>query len=168
MGKFDNFNKKVNLNDIQNELANTADKNGTGDYPEVEKGQYRVQLVKMEVGECGPNAKTPGAPMLKAEFKIVPCDKFGNKFKNAHLFFNRVLYAATPTDKWDTAKAIKSAIGWLETLEPSDNIPPITFEDYDQFADLVLDIAEDISILLYDVTYDPNNFNSIKIEEVYE
>jgi hypothetical protein len=63
---------------------------------------------------------------------------------------------------------IASALGWLETLEPSDDIGPVFFEDYDQFSDLVLDIAEDIAELEYDVEYDPDEFNSIHIEEVYE
>ena len=42
------------------------------------------------------------------------------------------------------------------------------FRGYSEFADLVMDIAEDISELEYDVNYDPDAFNSITIEEVYE
>jgi hypothetical protein len=76
---------------------------------------------------------------------------------------NRVLYG-TKND----ANMIASAEGWLDSLEPSDEIGAVIFEDYDQFADLVLDIAEDIAELEYDVEYDPNEFNSISIEEVYE
>ena len=87
MGKFDSFNKKVNLDSLQDQMAKAADQNGTGDFKDVEKGQYRVQLVKMEVGECGEKAKIPGAPLLKADFKILPSEEFGNKFKNSHQFF---------------------------------------------------------------------------------
>lgn len=168
MGKFDSFNKKVNLDSLQDQMAKAADQNGTGDFPDVEKGKYHVQLVKMEVGECGPKAKIPGAPLLKADFKILPSDDFGNKFKNSHLFLNMVLYTDRNDDKWNMGKLMKNVIGWLDSLEPSDDIGEVQFEDYDQFADLVLDIAEDVSSLEYDITYDPDAFNPIKIDEVYE
>ena len=42
-------------------------------------------------------------------------------------------------------KLMKNVIGWLDSLEPSEDIGEVQFEDYDQFADLVLDIAEDVS-----------------------
>jgi hypothetical protein len=168
MGKFDSFNKKVNLDSLQDQMAKAADQNGTGDFKDVEKGQYRVQLVKMEVGECGPKAKIPGAPLLKVDFKILPSEEFGNKFKNSHLFLNTVLYTDRDDDKWNMGKLMKNVIGWLDSLEPSDDIGEVQFEDYDQFADLVLDIAEDVSSLEYDITYDPDGFNKIQIDEVYE
>ena len=168
MGKFDNFNKKVNLDSLQDQMAKAADQNGNGDFKDVEKGPYHVKLVKMEVGECGPKAKIPGAPLLKADFKILPSDDFGNKFKNSHLFLNKVLYTERNDDQWNMGKLMKNVIGWLDSLEPSEDIGEIQFEDYDQFADLVLDIAEDVSSLEYDITYDPDAFNSIQIDEVYE
>ena len=167
MGRFDSFNNKVNLKELEDQMAAAADQNGNGDRKEVEKGSYHVCLIKMEVGECGQNAKTPGAPLLKADFKILPSDDFGDKFKNYHLFLNKVLYTDRNDDKWNMGKLMKNVIGWLDSLEPSDAIPDIQFEDYDQFAELVLDIAEDVSSLEYDVTYDPDAFNSIQIDEVY-
>jgi hypothetical protein len=43
------------------------------------------------------------------------------------------------------------------------------FESYSQFADLVLDVMENIEgFLEYLVEYDPDSFNSIHIAEVYE
>lgn len=163
MGKFDAFNQKVNLEEINKQMENAANDNGTGDFEEVPSGQYRVKLVKMEVGVTGDKAKTPGAPIMKADFKIL-----GPDHKNQHLFLNKVLYTDRTDDKWNMGKLMKNVIGWLDSLQPFEDIPPITFEDYDQFSDLVLDIAEDISDLEYDVTYDPDAFNAIKIEEVYE
>jgi cell division septum initiation protein DivIVA len=62
---------------------------------------------------------------------------------------------------------IASAVGWLESLEPSEDID-VVFDDYDQFSDMVLDVAEDIAELEYEVEYDPNAFNSISIQEVFE
>ena len=75
---------------------------------------------------------------------------------------NRVLFG-TKND----ANMIASALGWLETLEPSEEVGPLVFESYSQFADLVLDIAEDISELEYDVDYDPEAFNNISIIDAY-
>lgn len=162
MGKFDNFNKKVDLNQINKQMEAAAKDNGTGDFPEIEAGNYRVKLVKMEVGSVK-SGKNTGAPILKVDFKIIE-----NPHKNCHLFMNKVLYTDRTDDNWNMGKLMKNVIGWLDTLEPSDDIPPITFEDYDQFADLILDIASDVSSLEYDVKYEPDAFNAITIEEVYE
>lgn len=74
---------------------------------------------------------------------------------------NRVLYG-TKND----ANMINSVIGWLEKLEPSVSVE---FKTYSQFADLVLDIFEEVADSVeIDVYYDPDAFNSISIEEVFD
>ena len=61
---------------------------------------------------------------------------------------------------------ISSVIGWLQKLEPS---MTVEFKNYSQFADLVLDIFEEVADAVeLDVEYDPNAFNSISIEEVFD
>ena len=61
---------------------------------------------------------------------------------------------------------IKSAVGWLNTLESGVDV---AFHDYKQFAELVMDVAEAIDgNLEYAVEYDPDQFNSIKITEVFD
>ena len=153
MGKFSKFNEQVDLKKLKEEAEEIKENGGTGDYPEIEEGVYHGKFENLEVGET-----KDGRPMLKAMFRITEGER-----KKSCLFMNRVLYG-TKND----ANMIASAIGWLETLEPSEDIGDITFEDYDQFADLVLDIAEDIAELEYDVSYDPDAFNSISIEDVFE
>ena len=77
---------------------------------------------------------------------------------------NRVLYG-TKND----GNMIASAIGWLKSLDPSDEVGSITFESYSQFAELIMDIEEDVSSdLQYIVSYDPDAFNSIEIDDVIE
>ena len=76
---------------------------------------------------------------------------------------NRVLYG-TKND----ANMIASSVGWLNSLEPSEDVGDVEFVSFSQFNDLVLDIAEDISELEYDVEYDPNAFNSISVSAVYD
>lgn len=158
MGRFDDFNKAINAAAIKDIAAN----NGTGEYKEVPKGEYIVKLVKMEVTACGSNAKTPGAPLLKADFKITDGD-----YNNYHLFMNKVLYTDRTDDKWNINKLLGGVVGWLASLEPSEDID-VVFEDFDQFEDLILDIAEDVASVEYKVKYDPDGFYNISIEDVYE
>ena len=150
---FSKFDKQVDLGKLKQDAEEIVKNNGTGDYPEIEAGIYHGKFEKLEVGET-----KDGRPMLKAMFRITQ-----DPHKKSCLFLNRVLYG-TKND----ANMIASAIGWLETLEPSEDVGPVEFNSYSQFAELVMDIAEDISELEYSVEYDPNAFNSISIEEVFE
>ena len=73
---------------------------------------------------------------------------------------NRVLYG-TKND----GNMIQSVIGWLNKLESE---TPVVFESYSQFNDLVLDLAEECEGLGLEIEYDPDKFNSISINEVWE
>lgn len=152
MGKFSKFNEQVDLKALRDEAEEIKKNGGTGEYQEIEEGTYHGKFEKLEVKET-----KDGRPMLSAMFRITKGER-----KKSCLFMNRVLYG-TKND----ANMIASAEGWLETLEPSEDIV-VAFEDYDQFSELVLDIAEDIAELEYDVYYDPDAFNSVHIKEVYE
>lgn len=150
---FSKFDEQVNLDQLKKDAEEIKKNGGTGDYPEIEEGTYHGKVEKLEIG-----LTKDGRPMLKCQFRITEAPH-----KNQCLFMNRVLYG-TKND----ANMIASAEGWLETLEPSEDIGPVVFESYKQFAELVLDIAEDIAELEYDVNYDPDAFNNISIAEVYE
>lgn len=94
--------------------------------------------------------------MLAASFKILT-----GEYKNQRLFMNRVIYG-TKND----GNMIKSAVGWLNTL---DSGVDVAFQDYKQFADLVMDVAEAIDGKIeYAVEYDSEKFNSITITEVFD
>lgn len=159
MVDFSKFDKAVNKDQLQKDIAE-AQKNGNGQYKDVTAGVYSCDLERLEVGTT-----KDGRPMLKAMFRIIG-DEDGNKcdFTKHCLFMNRVLYG-TKND----ANMIASAVGWLNTLEPSDEVGDIYFDDYSQFADLVLDVAEDVADdLRYIVDYDPDAFNSISISGTVE
>lgn len=162
MGKWDEFNKSVNMDELNKQKKEIESGAGTGNFAEVPAGRYRVKCEKLEVGETSATAKNPNAPILKAMFRII-----GGQYKKQCLFYNRTLYAANPSDKWNTERAIAVAIGWLETLEPSEDIN-VTFVNYDQFSDMVLDVAEDVADLEYEIDYDPDEFNNITVTEVFE
>lgn len=153
MSDFSKFDKQINLDDLRKQAEEIKKNGGTGEYKEVEEGTYTGKFENLEVGTT-----KDGRPMLKAMFRITE-----GEYKKHCLFMNRVLFG-TKND----ANMIASAEGWLETLDPSEEIGAVIFEGYEKFADLVLDIAEDISELTYDVYYDPDAFNSIEIKEVYE
>ena len=153
MADFSKFDEQIDLAQLRKEAEEIKKNGGTGEYPEIEEGIYRGKFEKLEVGTT-----KDGRPMLRAMFRITE-----GQHKKQCLFMNRVLYG-TKND----ANMIASAEGWPETLEPSEDVGDVIFRGYSEFADLVMDIAEDISELEYDVNYDPDAFNSITIEEVYE
>ena len=156
---FSQFDKQVDTEQLKKDIA-VAQENGTGEYKEVPKGTYRCNLENLEVG-----ATKDGRPMLKVMMRIIG-DEDGDKceFTKHCIFMNRVLYG-TKND----ANMIASATGWLKDLNPSEEIGDIVFENYSQFAELVLDIAEDVaSDLEYIVDYDPDAFNNISISDFIE
>lgn len=151
---FSKFDQQVDLNALKNDV-NEAEKNGGfGDFPEIPKGTYVIRIEKMEVGET-----KDGRPMLKVQARIVE-----GEFEKSCIFMNRVLYG-TKND----ANMIASAVTFLNNLEPSDAIGSVVFDSYSQFAELVMDIMEDIDgALEYQIEYDPKGFNTISIKEVFE
>lgn len=149
---FDKINRSVDLEGLRKDVEN-ASANGTGDFPTIPAGKYEVALASMEIK--GTKAD-PNRPMLAVSFKILT-----GEYKNQRIFMNRVLLG-TKND----ANMIKSAEGWLTSL---DSGVSTVFEDYKQFNQVVLDVAEAIDGKLeYAVDYDPDRFNSISIEEVFE
>ena len=149
---FSKIDRTVDLKGLQADVEE-AKKNSGGDFPTIPARKYEVRVETLEVK--GTKAD-PNRPMLAVSFKIL-----SGEFKNQRLFMNRVLYG-TKNDK----NMIASAIGFLEKL---DSGVPISFNGYEPFRQLVLDVAEAIDGKLeYAVDYDDSRFNSITIDEVFE
>ena len=149
---FSKIDRTVDLKGLQADVEE-AKKNSGGDFPTIPAGKYEVRVETLEVK--GTKAD-PNRPMLAVSFKIL-----SGEFKNQRLFMNRVLYG-TKNDK----NMIASAIGFLEKL---DSGVPISFNGYEPFRQLVLDVAEAIDGKSeYAVDYDDSRFNSITIDEVFE
>lgn len=148
---FDKINRSVDLEGLRKDVEN-ASENGTGDFPTIPAGKYEVALVSLEIK----GTKKDNRPMLAASFKIL-----SGEYKNQRLFMNRVIYGTK-----DDGRMIKSAVGWLNTLESGVDV---AFHDYKQFADVVMDVAEAIDGKIeYAVEYDDSQFNSSKITEVFD
>lgn len=156
MSKFEQFNKAINKEQLKKDIEKAKE----NEYKEVPNGTYTVKIEKMEIGLTSANAKTPNAPMFKVQARITEGD-----YKKQCLFMNKVIYVADETEKWNTGRAIQVVIGWLENLQSE---LPIIFENYDQFSDLVLDLAEECEGLEFEVEYDSKAFNSITIKDVWE
>ena len=147
---FTKFDSMINEAELSKQLEE-AKNNAPQTNKEVPAGNYTVKVEKMEVG-----ATKDGRPMFKVQCRILEGD-----FKKWCVFMNRVLYG-TKND----ATMISSVIGWLQKLEPS---MTVEFKNYSQFSDLVLDIFEEVADAVeLDVAYDPEAFNSISIEEVFD
>ncbi len=147
---FSRFDATINEAELAKQLED-AKNNPKQTDKEVPAGNYTVKVEKMEIG-----ATKDGRPMFKVQCRILD-----GEFKKWCLFMNRVIYG-TKND----ANMINSVIGWLQKLEPSQTVE---FKNYSQFADLVLDIFEEVADSVeIDVYYDPDAFNSISIEEVFD
>ena len=147
---FTKFDSMINEAELSKQLEE-AKNNAPQTNKEVPAGNYTVKVEKMEVA-----ATKDGRPMFKVQCRILE-----GEFKKWCVFMNRVLYG-TKND----ATMISSVIGWLQKLEPS---MTVEFKNYSQFADLVLDIFEEVADAVeLDVAYDPEAFNSISIEEVFD
>ena len=150
---FSKYDKQVDLGAFKNNVEEAEKNGGFSEYPEVPKGVYVVKIEKLEIGET-----KDGRPMLKVQARIVD-----GEFKKQCIFMNRVLFG-TKND----AGMIASAVSFLKKLEPSDEVGEVVFDSFSQFNDLVLDIAEDIDGLEYEIDYDPKGFNTIGIRDVFE
>lgn len=155
---FSKFDEQVNKDQLAKDVEE-AKKNSGGDFPEIEEGIYTVKVDRMEIGETGPNAKVPGSPILKVQLTILD-----GEFANQKIFWNRVLFG-TKND----AYMIATAVNFLESLEPSEAVEEVVFDSYSQFNELVMDVMEDIDgELTYEIEYDPDAFNSVKVLEALE
>lgn len=176
------FDKQADLDQIKKDYEEAKENGGTGEYEEVPKGKYIVEIENMEIK----GTKTTNEPMFSVMCRIVEAVtmdadgekikgnieaiNFIDKFKNGKkpcIFFNRKIYGNKESDKWNDGKAIGTVTGWLDKLE-TETIPE--FKNYSQFADCVLDIFEECQEykLQLEVDYDSEKFNPISIKEVFE
>lgn len=154
---FSRFDEQVNLDQLKADAAEVA-KNGMGDYPEIEDGTYIGIFEKLELGETKDHR-----PMFKAMFRITE-----GEHKRSCLFMNRVIYG-TKND----GSMIGSVSGFLSKLEAEDedgNPIDTLFESYEQFNEMIMDVAEAIDDmgLEYEIEYKKDAFNNISINEVFD
>lgn len=117
---FKKFSQQFPADKMKQELKEAKDNSGNT----LPDGEYTVKLDKMELGESSKHQL-----MIKAQFRIVKGDH-----KKQCIFKNCVL-TGTKNDGFMLHKA-------NEFLESLDSGEDVMFEDWEQYNDLILDIAE--------------------------
>lgn len=144
---FSKFDKSMDLEGLKHDIEE-AQENGGGDYKEVPHDKYEVEITKLEL-----TVSKKGDPMLTCWMKILE-----GEYENSLIFMNQVV---TQGFQIHIANEFLRSLGTEHDVE---------FESYHQYANLILDIAEEIDGKFeYLVDYGENKgFNTFKIEEVFE
>lgn len=145
---FKALNKKVDLQGLQDDIKD-AKENGGGSFKEVPYGTYEVKVDKLEL-----QLSKKGAPMVCIWWNILE-----GEYKNSKIFQYQVITQGFQIHLMNE---------FLRSLESGIDVE---FEDYEQYNDLLLDIAEEIESqkLEYALIYGVNKkgFNTYEIEEVF-
>ena len=145
---FSKFNKEFPADKMKEQIKEAKENSGGSNLPD---GEYTVKLDKMELTQS-----SKGALMIKAQFRIIAGDH-----KKQCIFVNRVL-TGTKNDGFMMIKA-------NEFLENLDSGCDVTFEDWEQYNDLILDIAEAVQednleyLVLLDTDGKYQNFDIIDV-----
>lgn len=146
---FSKYDKEMDIEKMQKEVEE-AEKNGGNS--ELEKGTYIVRFEKMELWES-----KAGKPMFRATLRIQE-----GEHKKQCIFINQVI-GGTKND----ILLISKVTGLLKKLDSE--VEPIIFQGYNDFADLIEEIADDvIENMEYEVDYDKDAFNAVTIKDAYQ
>lgn len=137
--KFNNLFGEAGLAGLKQDVESAN--NNTGDFVEVPKGEYEVKVVKIELGETGPNSKNPGMPMAKVWFDIL-----AGEYKGQKIFMNQMLTSGFGIHKMNE---------FLNSLETG---IPVVFENFNQYADLFAQIFANVDgVAEFQLSYGENN-----------
>ena len=144
---FEKWNSQVDLKGLQDDIKDAQDNNR--EYEEVPHGEYEVKLDKLEL-----KATKKGDPMVSAWFTILE-----GKYKKSKLFLNQVI---TQGFQIHIVNELLRSMGTDLSIE---------FVDYKQYAELLLDVAEecDGNNLEFALKYEDNKgYDKFTITEVFE
>lgn len=148
MDMFEKWNSNVDLKGLQEDVKKAQEDN-KGEFEKVPYGEYEVKLDKLEL-----KATKKGDPMVSAWFTILE-----GKYKKSKLFLNQVVTQGFQIHIMNT---------FLKSMG-TDLV--VEFVDYKQYADLLLDIAEecDKNNLEFALKYEDNKgYDKFTITEVFE
>ncbi|MEC5308878.1 DUF669 domain-containing protein [Bacillus thuringiensis] len=150
------FDKKVDLEALAADVQE-VEENGGGDFEKVPDGQYEVAVEKMELTESK-NCD----PMLMIWFDIVDGEYEGQK-----IFYYKVMQ---PQNDKAFGFQVHQNNEMLRALWDCDK-DDVKFTSFGEYADLVLDIHEDIDgkfEYLLEKETDKKGYDQFKIVEVFE
>lgn len=145
---FSKWNAAIDAEKMEKDLEEIK-KNGGGDYPEIEPGEYVVKVEKMEL-----KASKKGDPMLSIMFRIVE-----GEHKKACIFYNQVVLQAFQ---------IHLANEFLNSMDT--DVEAAFHGNYEEYNNIILDIAEASEKLEFLLEYGENGkgYKTYKIKEVYD
>ena len=147
MDMFEKWNSNVDLAGLQKDVKDAQD--NKGEYEAVPHGEYEVKVDKMEL-----KSSKKGDPMVSIWFTILE-----GKYKKSKLFLNQVITKGFQ---------IHIVNELLKSMKTDLNIE---FVDYKQYAELLLDVAEecDTNNLEFALKYEDNKgYDKFTITEVFE
>ena len=147
MDMFEKWNSNVDLAGLQKDIKDAQD--NKKEFEAVPHGEYEVKLDKIEL-----KATKKGDPMVSAWFTILE-----GKYKNSKLFMNQVVTQGFQ---------IHIVNEFLRSMKTDIDVD---FEDYKQYAELLLDVAEfcDANNLEFAIKYEDNKgYDKFTITEVFE
>lgn len=146
---FSKFDQSVDLEGLKKDIEDVEKNGGSGDFEDVPLGEYEVKITKLEQV-----LSKKGDPMFTCWFKVL-----SGQYKDRLIFMNQVI---TQPFQIHIVK---------EFLKSLDSDFDVDFESYNQFAQLILDIHENIDgVLEYALEYGETNkgFSTFKIKDVFE
>lgn len=145
---FSKWNSAIDKEQFEKDLEEIK-KNGGGDFPEIEPGEYVVKIEKMEL-----KASKKGDPMVSIMFRILE-----GEHKKACIFFNQVV---------NQPFQIHLANEFLNSLET--DVEAAFHGDYKEYNDIILDIFEACDKLEFSLEYGENSkgYKTYKIKEVFD
>lgn len=156
--KFDwsKFDKNVDIEALEADVKE-VEENGGGNFEPIPDGQYEVEVEVMELV-----TSKAGDPMLKIWFKVLEGDYEGQR-----IFYNKVMQPQNDRAFGLQVHQNNEMLRALWDCEKDD----VKFTGFEDYADLVLDIHEDIEgkfeYLLKKET-DDKGYDQFEIEEVFE
>ena len=144
---FEKWNESTDLKGLQDDIKDAQENNK--EFEKVPHGEYEVNLDKLEL-----KASKNGDPMVSAWFTILE-----GKYKKSKLFLNQVITQGFQ---------IHIVNELLKSMKTDLNIE---FVDYKQYAELLLDVAEecDANNLEFALKYEDNKgYDKFTITEVFE
>ena len=147
MDMFEKWNSNVDLRGLQKDVKDAQD--NKREYEEIPHGEYEVKVDKMEL-----KSSKKGDPMVSIWFTILE-----GKYKKSKLFLNQVITQGFQIHIVN------------ELLKSMKTNLVIEFVDYKQYAELLLDVAEecDTNNLEFAIKYEDNKgYDKFTITEVFE
>ncbi|AHN20291.1 DUF669 domain-containing protein [Lysinibacillus varians] len=156
--KFDwsKFDKNVDIEALEADVKE-VEENGGGNFEPIPDGQYEVEVEVMELV-----TSKAGDPMLKIWFKVLE-----GEYEGQRIFYNKVMQPQNDRAFGLQVHQNNEMLRALWDCEKDD----VKFTGFEDYADLVLDIHEDIEgkfeYLLKKET-DDKGYDQFEIEEVFE